>query len=555
MSRKGPDTKLFYGAALKDSWRFVLSNQRLALKTAGVVLTVTVLHTLLVLFCFWLMTTFGLAAAGAAPQGAPEEGASTIRTVPQFLRDEWTEASWLLWAGIHLILIGWLWHLWVGVIKGTMEKKLKLKRLAFGFVDCLALGFKGIFWTLVYPAWIPSAALVMLITLWLSSGVYSKAEGRVDSIEPVKPQGGFIVTVNDDKQVKHQHRLGPGLRATVKNEDTVKEGDRMSSGFPQLPAPMLIALITMGAITVACMFPMPIAMIHMSQAHTYKAWSVPLMFKGVLINITPSLYWWVIVLVMSSIPAALYGVGYFVTVFGLKRAFGPAHVAVAFARELQPDLAKLTFPWGPVAIYFGVIALCGLVAGYSSLFAFRASGLMAYYFRRRLELVGRTKPGQLAGFWARYAAYLVDILILHTLGPVIEWIELWKGKAIGKLVALLPLAAFSTAWLHLGLIPGIYAVIVVWLPVASFSYFARNESSVNQATIGKEAVGLIVTDLNGQPLTFGKAATRTLLKFVLALVGGSIGWWLAGFTKKKQALHDLMAGTLVVFKGDADLDI
>ena len=66
---------------------------------------------------------------------------------------------------------------------------------------------------------------------------------------------------------------------------------------------------------------------------------------------------------------------------------------------------------------------------------------------------------------------------------------------------------------------------------------------------GKEAVGIMVTGPNGERLTFAKAGMRALMKLIL---GGGLASFIAGFTPKKQALHDMIAGTLVVFRGDLD---
>jgi len=83
-------------------------------------------------------------------------------------------------------------------------------------------------------------------------------------------------------------------------------------------------------------------------------------------------------------------------------------------------------------------------------------------------------------------------------------------------------------------------VIVQWL------YFAGMESSTRQATFGKAAMSLRVTDGNGQPLTFGHATGRFFAKIVSGMIPLAIGYIMAGFTAKKQALHDMIASTLVL---------
>jgi uncharacterized RDD family membrane protein YckC len=71
------------------------------------------------------------------------------------------------------------------------------------------------------------------------------------------------------------------------------------------------------------------------------------------------------------------------------------------------------------------------------------------------------------------------------------------------------------------------------------------ESSARQATLGKMALSLRVTDTNGARLTFGHATGRHFAKIVTGFIPLGIGWMMAGFTAKKQALHDMIAGTLV----------
>jgi uncharacterized RDD family membrane protein YckC len=79
----------------------------------------------------------------------------------------------------------------------------------------------------------------------------------------------------------------------------------------------------------------------------------------------------------------------------------------------------------------------------------------------------------------------------------------------------------------------------------SWMYFALCESSSWQGTVGKKVLGLRVTDLNGQPITFAKATGRHFGKIISALILG-IGFIMIAFTDQKQGLHDTMAGTLVL---------
>ena len=80
---------------------------------------------------------------------------------------------------------------------------------------------------------------------------------------------------------------------------------------------------------------------------------------------------------------------------------------------------------------------------------------------------------------------------------------------------------------------------------AAFVYFAVMESSRRQATFGKMAMGVMVTDRNGARLNFPRAFLRNIAKLVSMITLG-IGFLMAGWTQKKQALHDMIAEALVV---------
>lgn len=83
------------------------------------------------------------------------------------------------------------------------------------------------------------------------------------------------------------------------------------------------------------------------------------------------------------------------------------------------------------------------------------------------------------------------------------------------------------------------------LVAAQWLYFALMESSEKQATLGKMAMGIIVTDLDGNRISFGRATGRFFSKIISCAIL-FIGYLMAAFTERKQALHDIMAGTLVL---------
>lgn len=148
----------------------------------------------------------------------------------------------------------------------------------------------------------------------------------------------------------------------------------------------------------------------------------------------------------------------------------------------------------------------------------------------------RQRPGLHAGFWLRTAAWLIDALILGPLVAVAVALVAWPTAA--PAIGLAPRYAFE-AWLWLW--PASFAV--PWL------YYAVCESAPWQATPGKLVLGLRVTDACGRRIGFARASARWLGMLVSWATAGA-GCALAGWTARKQALHDLMVGCCVV-RGEA----
>jgi len=120
------------------------------------------------------------------------------------------------------------------------------------------------------------------------------------------------------------------------------------------------------------------------------------------------------------------------------------------------------------------------------------------------------------GFWIRFVAVIIDAVVLAVGTGIIA------TASMGMMGAVVGLG-FVVPWLYESLMP----------------------ASEKQATLGKMAMGLIVTDDNNQRLTFGRATGRHFAKYLSGLALG-IGFVMAAFTERKQALHDMIAGTLVV---------
>ncbi len=162
-----------------------------------------------------------------------------------------------------------------------------------------------------------------------------------------------------------------------------------------------------------------------------------------------------------------------------------------------------------------------------------------------------------AGFWRRFVAYLIDELLIGAVTFVLLFpIYLIFGVGIfaidnfdkyDKFSSAMftqyyeddVSAAFFVVMVFVILIIAAVSIVLQWL------YFALMESSSKQATLGKMALGLKVTDMSGNRISFARATGRYFGKFISGIIL-NIGYIMAAFTERKQALHDMMANCLVI---------
>jgi uncharacterized RDD family membrane protein YckC len=155
-----------------------------------------------------------------------------------------------------------------------------------------------------------------------------------------------------------------------------------------------------------------------------------------------------------------------------------------------------------------------------------------------------------AGFWLRFVAHILDGLIIG-LPVVIVVMIIVLSSGFGAFLHNLPnppnppdpdeVASTLGAAFFVGI-----GLIVLVAFLGSWLYYALFESSSWQATPGKKVLNIFVTDINGAPVSFGRATGRHFSKFVTQLIPLGIGYMLAGLTERKQALHDMIASTLVL---------
>jgi uncharacterized RDD family membrane protein YckC len=167
---------------------------------------------------------------------------------------------------------------------------------------------------------------------------------------------------------------------------------------------------------------------------------------------------------------------------------------------------------------------------------------------RAYSVSGAFPRVEYAGFWLRLLALLIDNTIL----------------GLGFFLVLMPLIFLTGLRTFLDNFRphedmndiGVFMLVVFFFLVATVAlvltwlYHALMECSPWQATVGKKALGLVVTDLDGQRVSFGRATGRHFGKMLTNLIPALIGYIMAGFTEKRQALHDMLAGCLVLRRND-----
>jgi uncharacterized RDD family membrane protein YckC len=147
-------------------------------------------------------------------------------------------------------------------------------------------------------------------------------------------------------------------------------------------------------------------------------------------------------------------------------------------------------------------------------------------------------PVNYAGFWLRFVAYLIDIVLVSIVAiPFYLVLGSLFGLNMSSIARDPNSPMLGSAMISVLLFEGC-ALFGLWL------YYAILESSAWQGTVGKKVLGLRVTDLSGNRISFGRATGRFFAKLVSNFTF-MIGYIMAGFTAKKQALHDMIAGCLV----------
>jgi uncharacterized RDD family membrane protein YckC len=404
----------------------------------------------------------------------------------------WSMLTFLTFLGI----CGWFWYQTYKVIESTMTKDDKiLERVHFDFFQVIALGIRLILWPFV----VQLPALPIL--------------------------GGLSIVL--------------GVAAGIASE---------SPAVAALPA-----LLLFGPGLLFCGLMYPIATVHLTQKYTYKAWIAWELLKISVRNLGPALYYFVIAFVTVLPVAAIVGIP-LVLVMQHTNPFLSGNVNWVtggitgwllrmFGEQPEPDgwlFLAIKAPLNFIAAFITIVPFW-LAIAFPAVFMMRVNGLLGHYNRERLGLVNHINPDTPANFWVRVLAYCVDMC----LWPFASILVVKEPKAV--IVAWLINAVML---ISLFFVPIVLPFLFwVWPMYNYWMYFAVSEHTTTRTTIGKDAFGLIVNDLNGKQLTLGKATLRVFGRVACNVTAG-LGYLIAAFHPQKRGLHDLIAGTQCCWRGD-----
>ena len=153
-------------------------------------------------------------------------------------------------------------------------------------------------------------------------------------------------------------------------------------------------------------------------------------------------------------------------------------------------------------------------------------------------------PLEYAGFWLRVWAGAIDVALEAVVALLVT--------AIVDIVMRLTTPKFGLSPITARYVTGIAFIFV--LTVGAWLYCAFSESSHYRATLGKRIVGLQVLTSTGGQLSFGQATVRHFMKF-LSLFTAAVGFMMAGWTRRRQALHDMPSDCVVVRVSEPSLSL
>ena len=343
---------------------------------------------------------------------------------------------------------------------------------------------------------------------------------------------------------------------------------KLSSGaWPEITVPMWCGIG--GAIMFLPVIAFPLATVHMVAKHQHKAWIGWELIKLIFMNIGPiCVYHASSFLIVSVFGGIAFAVAYFggtLHFFNNETILGWTASATNWLWGLidsqKLEAGSFMFVMIQMPMMFMLVALFVapfmIAIGFPLLYQMKINALIAKHFSHSLDLDQRIYPCTPAGFWVRFLAYTIDILVFP-LAPLLVTRD--KRFVMGGLgfYGIIILACIYIFPMDSMPVTVLYSLVPVAINYMNWMYFAVSHSGTIRATLGMEAFGLIVIpDIpNPKPkdldkvLTLGQASLRWLAVNFCSNLTFGLSFLVCAFHPEKKALHDLLSKTKVVFEGD-----
>ncbi len=379
-----------------------------------------------------------------------------------------------------LAAVGSFFQLGVAVIKSTMDEKPNVGRFNFDFFEDVAWGLKAVLWPFSLWGIVLLSSLFILIPLAIFAAIFS------DTV------------------------LGP------------------------------IFALPFVFIVLSAAPALPVALSHMSAKYTYKAYLPNEMGRLTFKNFKPVVYWWMLA-IGAFLPALLIAIP--IGIFFGSVYEGFCNNLLWFVQVCSIPIEEDKRDW----MFYLVVAFSGMifmgiifiVYGYllatAGVFVMRTVGLFSYYNQATLEMGDKRVAGQPVGFWIRYLAFMIDLIL----------VSIFMGCAhLGMFMFGMFLDELGVEGMEMSL-AGLSKLLDVVIPLG---YWVLAESGPGAGTLGKNSMGMQVVTLEGKkPITRGQAVAR----YFLRNIGGNflgLGLLMCHWDKEKQTWHDKSSKTRVVWK-------
>jgi uncharacterized RDD family membrane protein YckC len=357
-----------------------------------------------------------------------------------------------------------------------MEEQDSLDRFNFDFFVGVALGFKILLWPLAVMGvvWIPVAAVVGLLV----------AMGNL--------------TLGDSE--------------------------------------IQILAIVGGIVYLIPLWAFPVAMSHMAARYTYRAYIPYDVFRFGLASMKGVCHWW-LATCCAMLPAILVIVPLGIFYKRVYAELGNALLKLVELCGIATEVESRGFMFSMAAAGIGIvliivsIAIVAVLLAFSAVFVMRATGLFSYYFQKDLGLGDRREENVPAGFWVRYLALMIDILL----------VSIFIGIVWAMILGMREVVIYLEMDGMVSTLNSVGQLVSILIPVV---YFVFTESSPGRGTMGMNSVGIMITDMEGNsPIERGAAVTRLFGRLTLI-----VGAFTMSNDPEKQTIHDKMSKTRVIWR-------